>query len=136
MTKGIINGKFFTHIGSIVLCNLVVHIQPKWIPVSLVYLHDLEEDQWKRYWNNFLDTNKKLYLLMQTKFDAPAGNDPVAIDFTGMGKGEAWVNGQSIGRYWPVYVASNSGCSDSCNYRGSYSSSKCLKNCGKPSQTL
>ncbi|XP_023918924.1 beta-galactosidase 8 [Quercus suber] len=72
----------------------------------------------------------------KTKFDAPAGNDPVAIDFTGMGKGEAWVNGQSIGRYWPVYVASNSGCTDSCNYRGSYSSSKCLKNCGKPSQTL
>ncbi|XP_059429427.1 beta-galactosidase 8-like [Corylus avellana] len=72
----------------------------------------------------------------KTKFDAPAGNDPVAIDFTGMGKGEAWVNGQSIGRYWPTYVASKGGCTDSCNYRGSYGSNKCLKNCGKPSQTL
>ncbi|KAK2380321.1 beta-galactosidase [Trifolium repens] len=72
----------------------------------------------------------------KTNFVAPSGNKPVAIDFTGMRKGEAWVNGQSIGRYWPTYVASNSGCTESCNYKGTYSPSKCLKNCGKPSQTL
>ncbi|KAF5447170.1 hypothetical protein F2P56_032739 [Juglans regia] len=72
----------------------------------------------------------------KTKFDAPAGSDPVALDFTGLGKGEAWVNGQSIGRYWPVYASPNSGCAGSCNYRGPYGSSKCLRNCGKPSQTL
>ncbi|CAL9155385.1 unnamed protein product [Musa hybrid cultivar] len=69
-------------------------------------------------------------------FDAPEGNDPVAIDFTGMGKGEAWVNGQSIGRYWPAYVSPQTGCTTSCNYRGAFSSNKCLKNCGKPSQRL
>ncbi|AES88600.1 putative glycosidase [Medicago truncatula] len=72
----------------------------------------------------------------KTNFVAPSGSNPVAIDFTGMGKGEAWVNGQSIGRYWPTYISPNSGCTDSCNYRGTYSASKCLKNCGKPSQTL
>ncbi|XP_022732714.1 beta-galactosidase 6 isoform X3 [Durio zibethinus] len=72
----------------------------------------------------------------KTNFDAPAGNDPIALDFSGMGKGQAWVNGQSIGRYWPAYVSSNGGCTDSCNYRGPFSSSKCLKNCGKPSQQL
>ncbi|WRX34410.1 D-galactoside/L-rhamnose binding SUEL lectin domain - like 10 [Theobroma cacao] len=72
----------------------------------------------------------------KTNFDAPAGNDPIALDFTGMGKGEAWVNGQSIGRYWPAYVSRSGGCTDSCNYRGSYNSNKCLKNCGKPSQQL
>lgn len=72
----------------------------------------------------------------KTTFDAPAGSEPVAIDFTGMGKGEAWVNGQSIGRYWPTYVSQNGGCTGSCNYRGGYSSNKCLKNCGKPSQSL
>ncbi|XP_031256445.1 beta-galactosidase 8 isoform X2 [Pistacia vera] len=72
----------------------------------------------------------------KTTFNAPAGNDPLAIDFTGMGKGEAWVNGQSIGRYWPTYGSPNGGCTNSCNYRGSYSSNKCLKNCGKPSQEL
>ncbi|KAI4322247.1 hypothetical protein L6164_021958 [Bauhinia variegata] len=72
----------------------------------------------------------------KTTFAVPSGSNPVAIDFTGMGKGEAWVNGQSIGRYLPTYINWNKGCTDSCNYRGAYSSSKCLKNCGKPSQTL
>ncbi|XP_027342633.1 beta-galactosidase 8-like isoform X3 [Abrus precatorius] len=72
----------------------------------------------------------------KTSIAAPSGNNPVAIDFTGMGKGEAWVNGQSIGRYWPTYVSSNAGCTDSCNYRGHYDASKCRKNCGKPSQSL
>ncbi|PKI51981.1 hypothetical protein CRG98_027633 [Punica granatum] len=72
----------------------------------------------------------------KTTFSAPAGSDPVALDFTGMGKGEAWVNGQSIGRYWPTNISPNSGCTDSCNYRGAYNSDKCRKNCGKPSQQL
>ncbi|KAI3823250.1 hypothetical protein L1987_04683 [Smallanthus sonchifolius] len=71
----------------------------------------------------------------KTNFDAPSGDNPIAIDFTGLGKGEAWVNGQSIGRYWPSYIAPTSGCS-ACSYKGSYSSTKCLKNCGKPSQKL
>ncbi|KAJ4787145.1 Beta-galactosidase [Rhynchospora pubera] len=82
-----------------------------------------------------LPTNVPL-VWYKTQFQAPAGNDPVAIDFTGMGKGEAWINGQSIGRFWPNYTAPLSGCSDSCNYKGAYSSSKCLKKCGKPSQQL
>ncbi|KAB2614289.1 beta-galactosidase 8-like precursor [Pyrus ussuriensis x Pyrus communis] len=69
-------------------------------------------------------------------FNAPDGSNPVALDFTGMGKGEAWVNGQSIGRYWPTNNAPTSGCPDSCNFRGPYDSNKCRKNCGKPSQEL
>lgn len=28
------------------------------------------------------------------------GNDPLALNLSSMGKGEAWVDGQSIGRYW------------------------------------
>ncbi|KAK7312559.1 hypothetical protein VNO77_36500 [Canavalia gladiata] len=69
-------------------------------------------------------------------FAVPTGNDPIAIDLTRMGKGEAWVNGQSIGRYWPTYISPTDGCTNSCDYRGNYYASKCLKNCGKPSQTL
>ncbi|XP_010689565.2 beta-galactosidase 8 isoform X1 [Beta vulgaris subsp. vulgaris] len=72
----------------------------------------------------------------KTLFDAPDGNDPLALDFTGMGKGEAWVNGQSIGRYWPALSSPDSGCTDYCNYKGPYKSNKCLKKCGKPSQEL
>ncbi|XP_021746137.1 beta-galactosidase 8-like [Chenopodium quinoa] len=72
----------------------------------------------------------------KTSFNAPDGNDPLALDFTGMGKGEAWVNGQSIGRYWPTLSSPSGGCSDHCDYRGPYKSDKCLKNCGKPPQQL
>ena len=37
---------------------------------------------------------------MQTTFDAPSGTDPVALNLASMGKGEAWVNGESNGQYW------------------------------------
>lgn len=75
-------------------------------------------------------------LFVQTTFDAPAGSNPVALDFLGLGKGEAWVNGQSIGRYWPAFIAFSNGCNEKCDYRGPYGSGKCRKNCGKPSQQL
>lgn len=42
----------------------------------------------------------------QTLFDAPAGEDPVVLNLGSMGKGEAWVNGQSIGRYWVSFLTS------------------------------
>ncbi|KAL2938303.1 Beta-galactosidase 8 [Bienertia sinuspersici] len=72
----------------------------------------------------------------KTSFEAPTGADPLALDFTGMGKGEAWVNGRSIGRYWPTLSSPESGCKDHCDYKGAYTSNKCRKNCGKPTQEL
>ena len=33
-------------------------------------------------------------------FDAPAGNEPLALDLKHMVRGQVWINGQSIGRYW------------------------------------
>ncbi|KAE8695462.1 Beta-galactosidase 16 [Hibiscus syriacus] len=33
-------------------------------------------------------------------FDAPSGDEPLALNLWSMGKGEVWVNGESIGRYW------------------------------------
>ncbi|KAK6159585.1 hypothetical protein DH2020_006899 [Rehmannia glutinosa] len=38
-------------------------------------------------------------------FDAPEGDNPVAIRMTSMAKGMVWVNGQSIGRYWVSYLS-------------------------------
>jgi hypothetical protein len=49
-----------------------------------------------------------------------------------MGKGQAWVNGHHLGRYW-LLLAQETGCS-TCDYRGPYNSAKCLTNCGEPSQ--
>nr|GEV35162.1 beta-galactosidase-like [Tanacetum cinerariifolium] len=65
-------------------------------------------------------------------FDAPSGDEPLALDMNNMGKGQVWVNGQSIGRYWPAYKAKGN-CS-TCSYAGYYDEKKCLSNCGEASQ--
>lgn len=72
--------------------------------------------------------------LMQTTFDAPEGDDPIALDLGSMGKGQAWVNGHGIGRYWTL-VAPKNGCRDYCDYRGAYHENKCTTNCGLPTQS-
>ncbi|KAL8102569.1 beta-galactosidase-like [Apium graveolens] len=66
-------------------------------------------------------------------FNAPEGNDPLALDMSSMGKGQMWVNGESIGRHWPGNIASGGNCGV-CNYAGTYNEKKCLSNCGDPSQ--
>lgn len=68
----------------------------------------------------------------KTAFDAPQGNDPLALDMSSMGKGQMWINGQNIGRHWPGYIA-HGGCGD-CNYAGTFDDKKCRTNCGEPSQ--
>ncbi|XP_054819914.1 beta-galactosidase 15-like [Prosopis cineraria] len=81
-----------------------------------------------------LPTNRS-FTWYKTTFKAPLGKDPVVVDLEGLGKGFAWINGNNIGRYWPTYLASEDGCSDEpCDYRGEYSSTKCIYNCGKPTQ--
>lgn len=84
---------------------------------------------------NGLPTNQSL-IWYKTTFIAPEGKGPLALNLSSMGKGQAWVNGQSIGRYWPAYLSPLTGCTENCDYRGPYDSNKCLKNCGKPAQTL
>ncbi|XP_074269405.1 putative beta-galactosidase [Silene latifolia] len=69
----------------------------------------------------------------KTFFDAPAGNDPLALDMSSMGKGQVWINGKSIGRHWAAAIAKGK-CDDNCNYAGTYTEFKCLADCGKPSQ--
>ncbi|KAK1377747.1 Beta-galactosidase [Heracleum sosnowskyi] len=66
-------------------------------------------------------------------FSAPEGNDPLALDMSSMGKGQMWVNGESIGRHWPGNIASGANCGV-CNYAGTFNEKKCLSNCGDPSQ--
>ncbi|KAG2718171.1 hypothetical protein I3760_03G207900 [Carya illinoinensis] len=68
----------------------------------------------------------------KTTFRAPEGNDPLALDMNSMGKGQIWINGQSIGRHWPGYKA-HGGCGD-CSYAGTYTDKKCRTNCGEASQ--
>ncbi|CAN4120826.1 unnamed protein product [Withania somnifera] len=79
------------------------------------------------------DAIPSVFSWYKTKFDAPGGTDPVALDFSSMGKGQAWVNGHHIGRYWTL-VAPNNGCGRTCDYRGAYHSDKCRTNCGQITQ--
>ena len=52
------------------------------------------------------------------------------VDLSGLGKGYAWVNGKSVGRYWSSYLAADvNGCSPKCDYRGAYTSNKCFCQC-------
>ncbi|XP_057415941.1 beta-galactosidase 3-like [Lotus japonicus] len=64
-------------------------------------------------------------------FDAPEGDEPLALDMEGMGKGQIWINGQSIGRYWLAFA---SGDCNGCNYAGSFRPTKCQLGCGQPTQ--
>ncbi|KAG8634453.1 beta-galactosidase 8 [Manihot esculenta] len=82
-----------------------------------------------------LPVNKSL-IWYKGVFVPPEGKGPLALNLSGMGKGQAWVNGQSIGRYWPAYLSPAKGCTEKCDYRGSYNPFKCLKKCGQPAQTL
>ncbi|CAL5383523.1 unnamed protein product [Camellia sinensis] len=64
-------------------------------------------------------------------FNAPDGNEPLALDMRSMGKGQVWINGQSIGRYWMIYA--NGNCR-ACNYAGTYRAPNCQLGCGEPTQ--
>ncbi|KAJ0763105.1 putative beta-galactosidase [Helianthus annuus] len=64
-------------------------------------------------------------------FNAPEGVEPLAIDMKSMGKGQVWINGESIGRYWTVHAKGS--CTD-CNYAGTFRPAKCQSQCGRPTQ--
>ncbi|KAF3440738.1 hypothetical protein FNV43_RR19024 [Rhamnella rubrinervis] len=67
----------------------------------------------------------------KTYFNAPEGDEPLALDMEGMGKGQIWINGQSIGRYWTAYASGN--CNE-CSYAGTFRPPKCQVGCGQPTQ--
>ncbi|KAG2698497.1 hypothetical protein I3843_07G153500 [Carya illinoinensis] len=64
-------------------------------------------------------------------FNAPRGHEPLALDMRSMGKGQVWINGQSIGRYWMAYAKGD--CS-TCSYAGTFRPTKCQLGCGQPTQ--
>ncbi|GAB4826196.1 Beta-galactosidase 7 [Ancistrocladus abbreviatus] len=98
---------------------------------------DLSANQWVGMpgeLRKFYDVARGSPSQQKATFDTTIGTDPVDLDFKGLGKGHAWVNGKSIGQYWTSMLASTDGCSLTCDYVGPYSDKKCLSNCGNPSQ--
>ncbi|XP_050232309.1 beta-galactosidase 3-like isoform X2 [Mercurialis annua] len=67
----------------------------------------------------------------RTMFDAPKGDDPLALDMSSMVKGQIWINGNNIGRYWTIVA--NGNCSG-CAYSATFRPSACQFGCGQPSQ--
>lgn len=70
-------------------------------------------------------------LIFQVNFKVFFGKDFVIVDLNGFGKGEVWINGQSIGCYWLSFNFSEDGCIEECDYCGEYGSDKCVFMCGK-----
>ncbi|XP_061991633.1 beta-galactosidase 9 isoform X2 [Rosa rugosa] len=97
-------------------------------------IYTIEENDKAGWAELSLDADPSTFTWYKTYFDSPAGTDPVALNLGSMGKGQAWVNGHHIGRYWTL-VAPKDGCQEICDYRGAYNSDKCSTNCGKPTQT-
>ena len=52
-----------------------------------------------------------------------------------MGKGQAWVNGHTIGRFWDAASDSNACNQTACDWSGFFNSEKCLTDCGSLSQS-
>ncbi|KAK4857829.1 hypothetical protein QYF36_006905 [Acer negundo] len=84
---------------------------------------------------SILPVNKSL-IWYKISFFAPEGKGPIALNLASMGKGQGWINGESIGRYWSAYRSPSTGCTENCDYRGNYDPFKCQKKCGQPAQTL
>ncbi|KAJ6766036.1 BETA-GALACTOSIDASE RELATED [Salix purpurea] len=64
-------------------------------------------------------------------FNSPKGDDPLALDMSSMGKGQVWINGHSIGRYWTLYAEGN--CTG-CSYSATFRPARCQLGCGQPTQ--
>ncbi|KAK4483659.1 hypothetical protein RD792_010860 [Penstemon davidsonii] len=127
------------------LANIGVHFE-KWNtgvlgPITLNGLNEGTRDLTKQTWSYKVGLKGESLSLGSVTgsspvhwawFNAPEGHEPLALDMYGMGKGEIWINGQSIGRHWPGYTAKGS-CGP-CNYAGTYTETKCQIGCGQPSQ--
>ncbi|CAN0878016.1 Beta-galactosidase 1 [Linum grandiflorum] len=98
-------------------------------------LHSLSGSSSVEWVQGSVVSRRQPLMWYKTTFNAPAGNSPLALDMGTMFKGQAWINGQSIGRYWLAYKEpSDSNICGNCSYTGTYRETKCLSNCGEPSQ--
>ncbi|XP_010558976.1 PREDICTED: beta-galactosidase 15-like [Tarenaya hassleriana] len=86
----------------------------------------------RRAWHSTSLPSNRPFVWYKATFPTPLGTDPVVVDLRGLSKGEVWVNGKSIGRFWASLEAK--GCNDNCDYRGAYSGEKCVTGCGEPTQ--
>ncbi|VFQ93447.1 unnamed protein product [Cuscuta campestris] len=86
-------------------------------------------------WRRVASTNKKHNALTWYKsyFNEPEGDEPLSLNMRSMGKGQVWINGQSIGRYWTTKATGNCTANNG-DYAGRYKPLKNQVGCGYPTQ--
>ncbi|KAJ8442581.1 hypothetical protein Cgig2_026523 [Carnegiea gigantea] len=98
--------------------------------MNLVSPNEASSDEWLQ--GSLAAGGTKPLTWYKVYFDEPGGVEPLALDMRSMGKGQIWINGRSIGRYW---TDSAKGSCKSCSYAGTYRpSNKCQSGCGSPTQ--
>ncbi|EYU21377.1 hypothetical protein MIMGU_mgv1a001631mg [Erythranthe guttata] len=95
-------------------------------------LHSLSGSSSVEWVEGLYVTERQPLTWYKTTFNAPEGDEPLALDMNTMSKGQIWINGESIGRYWNQYKAS--GECVPCNYTGWFDEKKCLSKCDEASQ--
>lgn len=97
--------------------------------MNLASPHTVSAADWTQ--QSLISQTQKSLTWHKASFDAPEGDEPLALDMGSMGKGEVWINGQSIGRYW---LATARGNCTGCNYAEQFRSNRCQSGCGQPTQ--
>ncbi|KAG6428174.1 hypothetical protein SASPL_112424 [Salvia splendens] len=117
------------------LPNTGLHFEDWTVGVGRVELNSLDQgrkDLTRKTWSYKVGlSGEKMNLVSPSQasyayFDAPNGDEPLALDMGSMGKGQVWINGQSIGRYWTAVA--NGTCGE-CHYTGTYRSPKVVVAC-------
>ncbi|XP_068666380.1 beta-galactosidase 7-like [Aristolochia californica] len=87
----------------------------------------------KHKWQFANLTINKMMNWYRTTFKAPIGLDLDVVNLQTLGKGEAWVNGRSIERFWSNFSTALERCGE-CDYHGGYNPGKCAIDCDQPTQ--
>eukprot|EP00479_Gromia_sphaerica_P008508 TRINITY_DN3262_c0_g1_i1.p1 TRINITY_DN3262_c0_g1~~TRINITY_DN3262_c0_g1_i1.p1 ORF type:complete len:184 (-),score=21.30 TRINITY_DN3262_c0_g1_i1:90-641(-) len=85
-------------------------------------------------WNDGIALNRPMtWYEIEMTMPAPAEEHAYALLMTSLGKGNVWVNGNYLGRFWNIVGEGN--CAP-CDYRENYGHTSCQTRCGDPTQSL
>ncbi|KAI3500137.1 hypothetical protein L1887_35953 [Cichorium endivia] len=95
-------------------------------------LHTLDGSSSVEWLQGSLVAQKQPLTWYKTSFNAPDGNEPLALDMNGMGKGQMWATERQLGD--TGLVTKHVVTVVNVVYTGIYTENKCNRYCGDPSQ--
>eukprot|EP00123_Amoebidium_parasiticum_P017278 comp23780_c0_seq2/m.41251 comp23780_c0_seq2/g.41251 ORF comp23780_c0_seq2/g.41251 comp23780_c0_seq2/m.41251 type:complete len:438 (-) comp23780_c0_seq2:142-1455(-) len=90
-----------------------------------------ESGQQRVEWNAGIPTQPLVW--MRSTFTTPFQSGSVAVNLGAFGKGQVWVNGHQLGRFWALKPCQGP-CDVTCDYRGSFNDKKCRGSCSALTQ--